>query len=316
MIVLTAWTWVAKALQRPRTVEIRGQVAALCHVPARSSAPWAPPSTKLMMNSVGPWSTTTASRSSGVNQTAIAVRLNKSASHRTPSSCGHDVLCCPSGRCGCRDRRESHRVPARGPPLRWPDRDVPRPGNPLIAPGAFGEKSVAEAADYAFRRVARRSRTIAWVGQRGDRRRGQPDGTGARHVVVARRHRRRRRRPTPSSWYGPEYDELASTALPVLDECPARALLLDPGSDRNGRYGAQDAYADTLAASILHGSGDAPHRRGTSLGALAHCCPRRRHPGMFDALFLQSGPSSPASSIPRSKTRGLRRGRRVRPRNA
>jgi enterochelin esterase-like enzyme len=71
---------------------------------------------------------------------------------------------------------------------------------------------------------------------------------------------------------------------------PLRALLLDPGSDRNGRYGAQDAYASTLVASVLP---LVPATRrigvGTSLGALSLLHAHRRAPGTFDSLFLQSG---------------------------
>jgi enterochelin esterase-like enzyme len=166
------------------------------------------------------------------------------------------------------------------------------PDNPLTAPGVFGEKSVAEAADYALPEWLESpapspglaSEVIVDAGDLPELVRGMlwaPDGVDADDGTL----------PLLVVHDGPDYDELAALTryLSWLD-LPLRALLLDPGSDRNGRYGAHDAYASTLAASVLP-IVPATHRIavGTSLGALAMLHAHRRHPGMFDAMFLQSG---------------------------
>lgn len=91
---------------------------------------------------------------------------------------------------------------------------------------------------------------------------------------------------------GPEYDERAGLTgylgagiragrLPRL-----RAMLLSPG-DRNRNYSANTRYARLMARSVP----SAPVRigMGTSLGALAMLHAHSRDPGLFDALFLQSG---------------------------
>lgn len=165
------------------------------------------------------------------------------------------------------------------------------PGNPLTAPGVFGDKSVAEAADYAppawldgpapapglasevivDADLTEPVRGMLWA----------PDGVDADDAEL----------PLLVVHDGPEYDELASiTRYLSWLNVPLRALLLNPGDDRNGRYGANDAYADTLVASVLP---LVPATRrigvGTSLGALSMLHAQRRHPGTFDALFLQSG---------------------------
>jgi enterochelin esterase family protein len=98
---------------------------------------------------------------------------------------------------------------------------------------------------------------------------------------------------------GPEYDELASLtsylAVLVADGRipPLRAALLAPGP-RDDWYTANNAYARALCLAVLPRLRDlvATSRvlgMGASLGALAMLHAQRRHPGTFDALFLQSG---------------------------
>jgi enterochelin esterase-like enzyme len=166
------------------------------------------------------------------------------------------------------------------------------PANPLTAPGVFGDKSVIETADYSLPdwlegpapSPGLASEVIVDAGDLPEPVRGMlwaPDGIDADDA----------RFPLLVVHDGPEYDELAAlTRYLSWLNLPLRALLLDPGSDRNGRYGANDAYASTLVASVLP---MVPATRriavGTSLGALALLHAQRRHSGTFDALFLQSG---------------------------
>ncbi|GAA4047925.1 alpha/beta hydrolase [Nonomuraea soli] len=161
------------------------------------------------------------------------------------------------------------------------------PGNPLRVAGVFGDKSVLEFPEY---------RAPSWV------RDPAPPYEWARETIVS----------APGldiSWYGPaepppfpsllvvhdgpEYARLAML-LRYLELGirhtwfrPMWVALLQP-HDRNRIYAADDDYADAL--SVL---GRIPARRrigmGTSLGALAMLHAHRRHPDLFDALFLQSG---------------------------
>jgi enterochelin esterase-like enzyme len=175
---------------------------------------------------------------------------------------------------------------------------VPDPGNPLRAPGAFGEKSVLELPGY--RRPLwldapapaghRRTVTIPTrsLGEDLDVRLWSPAGLPAV-------------RPAPLLVVhdGPEYDALAGlttylsawTAAGTLP--PVRAALLPPGP-RNDRYSGDGAYTRALCLAVL------PRLRselattrtvgmGASLGALAMLHAQRQHAGCLDALFLQSG---------------------------
>jgi len=116
---------------------------------------------------------------------------------------------------------------------------------------------------------------------------------------------------------GPEYDERAGLTGYLGEGMVARrlprlrALLLSPG-DRDRNYSANARYAYKLARTVLGntglggsaasgstasgsagsaGAGRPPVRigMGTSLGALAMLHAHSRNPGLFDALFLQSG---------------------------
>ncbi len=172
------------------------------------------------------------------------------------------------------------------------------PANPRHAPGAFGDKSVAEFPGYE---------TPVWLGV-------EPAPSDTAELAVAA--------PALDSelhvhlWApaaldaatsaplvvvhdGPEFAKLggltaylgasiASGALP-----PVRAALVDPG-DRNDWYSANPAYADALASLVratLRTSlpVTATVGVGASLGALAMLHAHRVHPDLFDALLLQSG---------------------------
>jgi enterochelin esterase-like enzyme len=172
-------------------------------------------------------------------------------------------------------------------------RTVPDPGNPLRAPGAFGEKSVLLFPEYV---------APAWLDA------PQVDGeylpfevdapaldatvsglvwspaglTGPAPLLVVHD--------------GPEFaglggfvsflaSSIAAGALP-----PLRAALVGPG-ERNLWYSANPAYADTLVNTVLPNLPAATVRIGVgvSLGALAMLHAHRSHGGAFDGLLLQSG---------------------------
>lgn len=172
------------------------------------------------------------------------------------------------------------------------------PGNPLRARGAFGDKSVVELPGY---------RPPGWLTA------GTPAGTTGELALRARSvrgtvHGRLWSPPGAESdealpllvvHDGPEYDDLAAltTYLGVLvadARLPRlRAALLSPGP-RDDWYSANGAYTRALCLAVV------PQLRrlvattrsvgmGASLGALAMLHAQRRHPGTFDALFLQSG---------------------------
>jgi enterochelin esterase family protein len=92
---------------------------------------------------------------------------------------------------------------------------------------------------------------------------------------------------------GPEYDALASlTRCLAALGTPVRAALLAPGP-RDERYSCDPAYADALAGEVLPAVRarvpvTAALGLGASLGGLAWLHAQRRHPGVVDALLLQS----------------------------
>ncbi len=169
------------------------------------------------------------------------------------------------------------------------------PGNPLRAPGAFGEKSVLELPGYRppawldAERVPARSDELSvrarGLGRQLDMRVWSP-AEGPLRLLVAND--------------GPEYDalsrltdfagaQIAAGALP-----PFRVALLAPG-DRDQWYSASAAYSRVLAHDVLpalkteFGVVGAPAGIGASLGALAMLHAHRRFPRSLGALFLQSG---------------------------
>ena len=163
------------------------------------------------------------------------------------------------------------------------------PGNPKRVPGPFGERSVAERADYA---------PPAWL--------DTPPAAGTwRELVI---DTRTLDAPVHASVWspmtatdrvlvahdGPEFARLAHLGqYSAAGLVPAHHLVLLAPSDRNEWYSANPAYADALAGDVLPRLagefGTALVGMGASLGALAMLHTQHRHPGAFGALFLQSG---------------------------
>lgn len=172
------------------------------------------------------------------------------------------------------------------------------PGNPLRAPGPFGEKSVLELPAYE---------PPAWLGA---------DIPTGETVELAARSRPFRRDVEIHLWSPAGADPSAQLPLLVVHDGPEaekfggltrfcawlvaegrvrpfRAALLQP-LERNDHYSASAAWARTLAWDVLPAL-PAPSRRrfrvamGMSLGALATLHAHRAQPEAFGALFLQSG---------------------------
>jgi enterochelin esterase family protein len=165
-------------------------------------------------------------------------------------------------------------------------------GNPRRAPGAFGDKSVAEFPDYRppgwltvdgapgkWRDLAIPSKAL---GVDIAARLWTPGADTGGRLVVAND--------------GPEYDRLAglgryAAAMVGTGRVPPfRLALLAPG-DRNRWYAADPSYAKALVREVLpalDASGPMVGM-GASLGALAMLYAQRRHPAAFAGLFLQSG---------------------------
>lgn len=170
------------------------------------------------------------------------------------------------------------------------------PGNPLRAPGAFGDKSVIEFPDYAapswLDAPTVPAETIDLT---------VPAPLLGTDVAVRIWSPAPEDEPLPLlvAHDGPEYDQLAGLtayagamiaagALP-----PFRVALLAPG-DRDDEYAANPKYAATLHQRIMPMITQAVRVRepvvgmGASLGGLAMLHAQRALPGLFGALFLQS----------------------------
>ena len=173
----------------------------------------------------------------------------------------------------------------------------PDPGNPLRAPGPFGDKSVVEWPEYErpawldsiadagpieeieirCRRLVARVRVLVY---------STPEPPGADAPLIVAHD-------------GPEYAQYAGLTR-FLDAMsweeripPLRAALIQP-VDRNETYSASAQYSAALVRELLPEIGRlAPHRvrigMGASLGALAMLHAHIRHPKSFDGLLLQSG---------------------------
>jgi len=166
------------------------------------------------------------------------------------------------------------------------------PSNPNRAPGAFGEKSVALADDYA---------PPWWL--------EAPQVEGTRDTVTVRVlgqsleievfSPEEGELPLLLAHDGPEYDRLAgltryaSAVIADLAVSPFRVALLPPGA-RNEWYSASAHYARALTRRIIPALRDAfpvagrPVGMGASLGGLAMLHAQRTYPGTFAGLFLQS----------------------------
>lgn len=172
----------------------------------------------------------------------------------------------------------------------------PDPGNPLRAPGAFGEKSVLLLPGYE---------PPAWLHAETVEGRFEAfsvRGRGLGANVTGRIWSPLTDEPLPLlvAHDGPEYDKLASltrysAAMIAAGTLPPhRVALLAPGP-RDEWYSASALYSRALYVDVipaLRGAvaveGD-PIGMGASLGALAMLVTQRRAPGTFAALFLQSG---------------------------
>ena len=172
----------------------------------------------------------------------------------------------------------------------------PDPGNPLRAPGAFGEKSVLLLPGYeppAWLDAATVDGHYVDFSVRGR-------GLGAN--VEGRIWSPSTDEPLPLlvAHDGPEYDKLAfltrySAAMIAAGTLPPhRVALLAPGA-RNEWYSASALYSRALYVDVVPALREAvpvagpPVGMGASLGALAMLVTQRRAPGTFGALFLQSG---------------------------
>jgi enterochelin esterase family protein len=172
------------------------------------------------------------------------------------------------------------------------------PGNPLRAPGAFGEKSVLLLDGYA---------PPAWLeaaGVEGRTRRLAVRGRGLGADVQLSLWSPadagpRERLPLLVAHDGPEYDELSRLTHFSAAGIAARTLprhrvaLLAPG-ERDEWYSASAVYARVLAGAVLPALrsavavGGRVVGMGASLGGLAMLHAESRHPGAFGGLFLQS----------------------------
>jgi enterochelin esterase-like enzyme len=177
------------------------------------------------------------------------------------------------------------------------------PGNPLRAPGPFGDKSVVEFPEY---------RPPAWLSSPPP-----PPGTVTEHHVASPALRAAQpvvlwssaatatdeRVPLLVANDGPEYARY-SGLVALLDRMvhagrlpPMRAALLQP-VDRNEHYAASAAYARAMARDVLPALEALAPRplhpaarvgMGASLGALAMLHTQWSRPSTFGGLFLQSG---------------------------
>jgi enterochelin esterase family protein len=168
----------------------------------------------------------------------------------------------------------------------------PDPGNPLRAPGAFGEKSVLLLPGYE---------PPAWL---------EAETVDGRYEDFSVRGRGLGANVTGRIWSpltdeplpllvahdGPEYDKLAfltrySAAMIAAGTLPPhRVAMLAPGP-RDEWYSASALYSRALYVDVIPAlpAAGAPVGMGASLGALAMLVTQRRAPGTFGALFLQSG---------------------------
>jgi enterochelin esterase-like enzyme len=168
----------------------------------------------------------------------------------------------------------------------------PDPGNPLRAPGAFGEKSVLLLPGYE---------PPAWLDAETVEGRYEDFGVRGRGLganVTGRIWSPLTDEPLPLlvAHDGPEYDKLAmlsrySAAMIAAGTLPPhRVAMLAPGP-RDEWYSASALYSRALYVDVIPAlpAAGPPVGMGASLGALAMLVTQRRAPGTFGGLFLQSG---------------------------
>jgi enterochelin esterase-like enzyme len=174
---------------------------------------------------------------------------------------------------------------------------APDPTNPRRVPGPFGDKSAIEWPEY---------RPPAWLESIADEGPVEELEIRCRRLVArvpvllyATADPPGRDAPLLVVHDGPEYARFSALTR-FLDAMsweeripPLRAALIQP-IDRNETYSASALYAAALVRELLPEiSRRVPHGvrigTGASLGALAMLHAHVRHPGTFDALFLQSG---------------------------
>lgn len=177
------------------------------------------------------------------------------------------------------------------------------PDNPLVAPGAFGDKSVLALPGYTepawlpgpSAGETRARATPAW-----ETAAELSIATGVGPVEVTVRSPREPTRHLLFAHDGPEYDRLAAlgtfAAAMVADgRVPPFHLVLAAPGPRDERYSANPAYATALASVVLpelHAKLETTGPvvvMGASLGALAALHLQRRYPAVVGGLFLQSG---------------------------
>lgn len=183
--------------------------------------------------------------------------------------------------------------------LRHPTGDLEEicdPGNPLRAPGAFGDKSVVEFPDYtppAWLAADKVDATLVDL--------AIPAPLLGREIAARIWTPAEVDEPLPLlvAHDGPEYDRLAGltgfvAALIADGRLPrCRVAMLAPGA-RDEEYSANPWYSATLHQQVLPALRDAVAisaplvGMGASLGGLAMLHAQRALPGLFGGLFLQS----------------------------
>jgi enterochelin esterase-like enzyme len=179
--------------------------------------------------------------------------------------------------------------------LRYPDggtETTTDPTNPMLTPGAFGDKSVLTMPEYA---------TPAWLAGAEawpvSAELAVSSGVGPIEVTVLSPAEPTRRLLVAHD--GPEYDRMARlgafAATMVRDGRvpPFHLALAAPGA-RDERYSANPAYSTALATAVLPelhaelGTARPVVLMGASLGGLAALHTQRRYPSTIGGLFLQS----------------------------
>lgn len=178
---------------------------------------------------------------------------------------------------------------------------LPDAGNPAVAPGPFGDKSVIEFPGYvppSWLHHTGPAGSLLEIRVESER----LDAAVAIQIWTAASATPETPLPLLLAHDGPEY-ALYSSLLALLDrECaegrlpPLHVALLQPGN-RDEEYTASADYAEAVVTEILPAIeaivavGEHPRRvgMGASLGALAMLHLHRLHPDLLDAMLLQSG---------------------------